>query len=163
MKGLTWNHKDTDMGNQLYEQLRSEHDQVKELLSELQETNGRAVKKRERLFDELRHELIPHMQGEEKTLYPALQERDQARKLAMEALEEHHAAKLLLRELEKLDKGDEAWAAKLKVMKEMIEHHIEEEEGEIFEKGRDVLGDETLEMIGEQYQKAEEKAMARVK
>ena len=67
----------------------------------------------------------------------------------LEGYEEHHVVDMLMGELESLDVTDETWGAKAKVMKENIEHHIEEEEGEMFKKARQVFDREELEELGE--------------
>jgi len=65
---------------------------------------------------------------------------------------------LLMGELEDLDVADETWGAKAKVMQENIEHHIEEEEGEMFQKTRQVFDDAELDALGERMQARKESA-----
>jgi hemerythrin superfamily protein len=65
-------------------------------------------------------------------VYPAIAEVIEDEETVNEAKEEHHVAKLLIKELHKMDAGDEAFATKFKVLGELVGHHIEEEEGEIF-------------------------------
>jgi hypothetical protein len=89
------------------------------------------------------HELV-----EEKVLYPALKPHREAREIVLEGYQEHHVADVLVGELERLAPDDERWGAKFKVLKENIEHHIEEEEGDMFKTARSVLGREQLEAIG---------------
>ena len=86
--------------------------------------------------------------GQAQILYPALKQHRDAREIVLEGYQEHHVADVLVKELERLSPGDERWGAKFKVLKENIEHHIEEEEGEMFRTARSVLGREQLESIG---------------
>jgi hypothetical protein len=69
---------------------------------------------------------------EEKILYPALQSHPAAHEIVLEGFEEHHAADLIVKELQDVATNDEQWGAKFKVLKENIEHHIKEEEGQMF-------------------------------
>ena len=80
------------------------------------------------------HELL-----EEQLLYPALAPHREARAIVLEGTQEHHVADVLLKELHRMRKNDERWGAKLKVLQESIEHHIEEEERRMFPIARGVL------------------------
>ena len=71
-----------------------------------------------------------------------------AKDIVLEAYEEHHVVDLLMSELEELDVSDETWGAKAIVMKENIEHHIEEEEGDMFKQARQVFDRQELEDLG---------------
>jgi hemerythrin-like domain-containing protein len=96
----------------------------------------------------LTEELNVHESIEEKVLYPALKPHAEARDVVLEGYQEHHVADLLLKELDKLAKNDEKWGAKFKVLKESIEHHIEEEEMVMFRTARGVLSREELLDLG---------------
>ena len=119
--------------------LKADHDKVKKLLSELESTTERGVKTRTELFATIKGELTVHEIIEEEIFYPALKEHPKAKDIVLEGYEEHHVVDLLMGELEALAVDDETWGAKAKVMKENIEHHIEEEEGEMFKKARQVF------------------------
>ena len=79
---------------------------------------------------------------------PALKSHPKAKDIVLEGYEEHHVVDLLMGELESLDVSDETWGAKAIVMKENIEHHIEEEEGEMFKQARQVFDRQELEDLG---------------
>ena len=96
------------------------------------------------------------MKGEEKHLYPALKDDKESKDVAMESLEEHHVAETVLNELDKLSKDAENWDAKLKVFKEIVEHHIQEEQDEVFEAAQDALDEKKLDEIMESFQKEKE-------
>jgi hemerythrin-like domain-containing protein len=81
---------------------------------------------------------------EEKVLYPALQSHPQARDVVLEGYQEHHVADLILEELLAVATDNEEWGAKFKVFKENIEHHIQEEEGELFPAARRIFSREEL-------------------
>lgn len=149
------------MAHELMETLKKEHDEVKNIMGKLSDGSGRS-KSRQALFLKFKEELIPHMKGEEKHLYPALMEKKQARMKAMEAIEEHQAASTVLKSLDKLDMDAENWPAKMKVLKEMIEHHIEEEEEAVFEAAEDSLDEDRLDRIMDSFEKEKEKARAKL-
>jgi hemerythrin-like domain-containing protein len=138
--------------------LKTDHDKVKKLLDELEKTTERGVKTRAELFATIKGELIVHETIEEEIFYPALMEKAKTRDITLEGYEEHHVVDLLMGELDDLDVADETWGAKATVMKENIEHHIEEEEGELFPKTRQVFDKDELEELGERMRARKESA-----
>jgi len=142
--------------------LKSDHEKVAGILEKLEGTTERALKTREELFTQLKTELDIHAGIEEKIFYPVLEKAEESRDITLEAFEEHRLVKQLLGELEAEVKDDEKWTAKFTVLKEQIEHHVEEEEGEMFKKARKVLSQEEIEELGARMEKAkgEQKAAA---
>ena len=128
--------------------LKADHDKVKKLLSELETTTERGVKTRAELFSTIKGELTVHEVIEEEIFYPELKAHPKAKDIVLEGFQEHHVVDLLMKELEELDVTDETWGAKAIVMKENIEHHIEEEEGEMFKQARAVFDRQELEDLG---------------
>ena len=128
--------------------LKDDHDKVKRILSEGEDTTDRAEKARTELFARLKQELEVHERIEEEVFYPALKAHPQAREIALEGYEEHHVVDQIMGELEATPVTDETWAAKFTVAKENLEHHIEEEEGEMFAKARQAFSNEELEELG---------------
>jgi len=128
--------------------LKKDHDKVKRLLGELESTTERGVKTRSELFATIKGELTVHEMIEEEIFYPELRAHPKAKDIVLEGYQEHHVVDLLMSELEALDVTDETWGAKAKVMQENIEHHIEEEEGEMFPKARQVFDRAELADLG---------------
>jgi hypothetical protein len=128
--------------------LKIDHEKVKGLLTELESTTERGIKTRAELFSTIKGELTLHEIVEEEIFYPELKAHPKARDIVLEGYEEHHVVDVLMGELEALDVSDETWGAKALVMKENIEHHIEEEEGEMFRQARQVFDAEELEDLG---------------
>jgi hemerythrin-like domain-containing protein len=128
--------------------LKQDHEAVKELLGKLDATTERGVKTREELFTKLVRDLEAHEAIEEEILYPALKEHPKAKDLVLEAYEEHHVVDTVMGELQETSFDDETWGAKLTVMKENLEHHIEEEESEMFDRARSVFDRGELEELG---------------
>jgi hemerythrin-like domain-containing protein len=129
--------------------LKADHQKVKRLLAELESTTERGVKTRTELFATIKGELTLHEIVEEEIFYPELKAHPKAEDIVLEASEEHHVVDLLMSELEALDVAHERWGAKALVMKENIEHHIEEEEGEMFRQARQVFDQAELDDLGE--------------
>ena len=128
--------------------LKDDHDKVKKMLAEGEETTERAEKTRTEVFAKLKEEMLIHERIEEEIFYPALKEHPKAKDIVLEGFEEHHVVDEIMGELEQTDVTDEQWAAKFKVMKENIEHHIEEEEGEMFDTARQVFSEDELGELG---------------
>jgi hemerythrin-like domain-containing protein len=132
--------------------LKADHDKVKGLLEELEKTTERGVKTRSELFATIKGELTVHEIIEEEIFYPELKAHPKAKDIVLEGFEEHHVVDLLMSELEALDVTDESWGAKAVVMKENIEHHIEEEEGEMFKTARQVFDKAELDDLGQRME-----------
>src|ERR1051325_8682045 len=130
------------------ELLKQDHEKVSGIFEKLEPTTEQAVKTREELFAKLKNELDVHARIEEQIFYPAIKEAQETHDITLEAFEEHAVVKRLLAELEELPKDDETWGAKLKVLQENVEHHVEEEEGEMFKSARKVLSKEQIEALG---------------
>lgn len=142
--------------------LKADHDKVKELLTELESTTERGVKRRTELFTTIKEELTVHEVIEEEVFYPALKAHPKAKDIVLEAYEEHHVVDVLMGELSALDVSDETWGAKALVMKENIEHHIQEEEGEMFRQARRVFDAAELRELGDRMAARKETALAEV-
>lgn len=128
--------------------LETDHRRFEDLLKRGEETTTRGVKARTQLLKTLTAELNVHELIEEQVLYPALESHGQARDVVLEGYQEHHVADVLINELHALAKDDEKWGAKFKVLKESIEHHIQEEEGNMFRTARGVLSRDELRELG---------------
>ena len=135
------------MAKDLFELIRDDHDQVKSFLDKLVKSSPGAKKTREDLLDQLTTAFIPHMKAEESVFYPVLRENKETKELALEALEEHHIAENVLNELIDLDVTDETWLAKTTVFQEILLHHIEEEESEVFDATKDNFEQDQLDDI----------------
>jgi iron-sulfur cluster repair protein YtfE (RIC family) len=132
--------------------LKRDHENVKGLFEQIQGDGDMEMESREDLFSQIEEELQLHMGGEERFFYPVLKESEQAHDKVLEAYEEHHVARTVLGEAGDLDKEDERWEAKIKVLNELVEHHIEEEEGKIFKIAKKALAKEQIQEIARQIQ-----------
>ena len=130
--------------------LTKQHKEVKALFKKVEKSEG--GRERRQLLDQISMALTGHATIEEEIFYPAVQALDtkKADEMINEAFEEHHVVKLVLAELPKVDPKDERFEAKMTVLSELVEHHVEEEEGEMFPKLAKKLGDAKLEALGEE-------------
>jgi hemerythrin-like domain-containing protein len=128
--------------------LEDDHREIKRLLAELESTTEHGKKTRKELFEQVRRELTVHEVIEEEIFYPTLKQHPKAKEIVLEGYEEHDVVDTLMGELETVPYDDETWGPKAKVMTENVEHHISEEEKEMFVKARQVLDDDELEALG---------------
>jgi hemerythrin-like domain-containing protein len=129
--------------------LKTDHRKVEDLFSELESASGQA---KMRVFEQIKTELELHTHIEETIFYPALEEPKQTHELTLEAYEEHDVVKKLLQELSRAKSPTDEWEAQAKVLQENVEHHVEEEENELFKKAKAVLSQDEIETLGEQME-----------
>jgi hypothetical protein len=141
---LPWSASEPDA----FQILEREHRRFEQLLAQGEDTTERARKTRRELLDTLLSELNAHELMEEKILYPALEKHPETREIVLEGFEEHHVADVIAAELSNVATDDEQWGAKFKVLKENIEHHIEEEEREMFRVARGIFSRDELRELG---------------
>jgi len=136
--------------------LKEDHQKVRKLLGELAETTSRAAKTRTELLEKIAQELKVHAAIEEEIFYPAFRkagEKADDEKMYFEALEEHRAGiGLVLPDLLKTEVQSDQFGGRAKVLKELIEHHADEEEKEMFPRARALLGKDALVELGERMQ-----------
>lgn len=129
--------------------LKADHRKVAQLFDQLESARGA---NKLSVFKQIKTELELHTHLEEKIFYPALEEPEETHDLTLEAYEEHDVVKKLLQELGRARTANEEWEAKAKVLRENVEHHVEEEENELFEKAEAALGEEEIEELGQQME-----------
>jgi hemerythrin-like domain-containing protein len=139
-----------------FQLLKEDHRKVEGLFSQLESASGKAKLD---VFKQIKTELELHTHIEEKIFYPALEEPEETHDLTLEAYEEHAVVKTLLKELGRARTANDEWEAQAKVLQENVEHHVEEEENELFPKADSALSDEELadlteRMIAEKSRKA---------
>lgn len=129
--------------------LKADHEKVAELFKRLERASGKA---KLNVFKQIKTELELHAHIEEKIFYPALEKPSETHDLTLEAYEEHTQVKKLLAELGRARTANDEWQAKAKVLQENVEHHVEEEENELFPKADKALGDEAIEDLGQRME-----------
>ena len=141
-----------------FELLKADHKKVAELFDQLDAASGKA---KLNVFQQIKSELELHASIEETIFYPALEESEETHDLTLEAYEEHEMVKTLLAELDGAESADDQWQAKAKVLRENVEHHVDEEENELFDKAKDALSDEQIESLGERMETAKAQEQGR--
>ena len=131
------------------ELLKADHDKVDRLFQKVKATEESEHKA---LFEKIREELEIHTHIEETIFYPKMKEEQELEDIVLEGIEEHHQAKIFLRELSSLTEDSEKFEPKLKVLMEDITHHVQEEEGEMFPKVEEIFDEATLRELGAQME-----------
>ncbi len=129
--------------------LESQHREVEDLFEEFESAGEGAKKTKERIFKQIADALAIHTEIEERIFYPEMkQASSDLEDLLRESVEEHLAAKRIVADLLATDAGDEQFDAKVQVLKENVEHHVEEEESELFPKAKQTCEEGTLDDLG---------------
>jgi len=131
--------------------LKKQHREVKALFKKVEDTED--SRGRKQLLEQITQALKLHTRLEEEIFYPAVRglETRKAEEMVAEALEEHHVVDLVLQDLPNVDPQDERFEAKMTVLSELVEHHADEEEEEMF-KSAQRLGDDELKALGERME-----------
>jgi hemerythrin superfamily protein len=142
--------------------LESQHREVEDLFSKIEKAKD--VTTKEQAFILLADSLAIHASIEEHHFYPAVKAR-RTREILLESLEEHLAIKRVLSDLLDVAVDDETFGAKLSVLKEEVEHHVEEEESDLFPRVMKLFDEAELDAIGDamsaEQEELEEKGNAR--
>lgn len=139
----------SDLGPDAVELLVEQHEEIRELFEEIGRLSSRASKRKDELVERLITRLVKHAEVEELVFYPAVREAlpDLGDDID-EDLEEHHTSELLLWELDKMSSADERFDAKVGVLRELVSHHLEEEERDLFPRVRDALAEQHRRRVG---------------
>jgi hypothetical protein len=151
------------MHKEFFEILRNDHEFFKNTLLQLKQTASREPMRREELFRNFKLAIDPHTKAEEAVFYPPLQANHEFYEDVLESIEEHHVIDLILGELDLMPKQLDQWKAKLRVCKEVVEHHILEEEDKIFTAATKALTREQMQAVFDGFIKEKERLRARMK
>lgn len=132
------------------ELLKEDHNKVSRLF---QKVKGSEESEHKELFEKIKEELEVHTHIEETIFYPKIKEEPELEDIVLEGIEEHHQAKVFLRELSALTDDSQKFEPKLKVLMEGVEHHVQEEEGEMFPKIEELFDQSVLEELGREMEK----------
>ncbi|WP_374617226.1 hemerythrin domain-containing protein [Thauera aminoaromatica] len=138
----------------LLDQIKRDHDNLRQMLEKLEATTERAIKTRRTQFERVRQELTVHAHVEEAVLYEAIRDRPETRDMTLEGFEEHHVITVMLAEMGRMPVDTEEWGAKAGVLREFVEHHLEEEERDLFPQVRKLFDAGTLNELGERFAEA---------
>ena len=139
--------------------LEKQHREVEELFEEFEDAGDGARKTKERLCRDVSDQLAVHAEIEEKLFYPESKQ-ENTEEILRESVEEHLAMKRLLAEIMEGGTDDEQFMARMEVLKEQVEHHVDEEEKELFPKVRKACSKEELEDLGNRMETLAEELIA---
>jgi hemerythrin superfamily protein len=140
--------------------LHKDHEEVSALFEEILGTNS--ATRRAELFNEVKAKLLAHAHAEARVLYKPMEKKGEAegRRFALEGEVEHGLVEELVGQLSRgRAKDSDQWTAKCKVLKEMVAHHVKEEESTGFKAARQIFNSDELEAMGERFQREKEKEM----
>lgn len=139
--------------------IQNEHRRVEKKLSIVINDEELSVNERRNLYNEVKHEILHHMLGEEHSYYPAIDKTQGVRHGQIkESEQEHHQMRVLMNELDDIAVEDENWPAKLRVLCEDLKHHHREEEEEFLARTREAWSDQKAKEIGAEFLKAKMQA-----
>jgi hemerythrin-like domain-containing protein len=130
----------------IYDILKIEHKDVKRLFKQIVDEE----RFQENVYNQIKMTLQLHMAGEEKLLYPRLENNAESRSIALESYEEHDLGRKIISDIDNTSEIDAKYA-KLKVLSEAIDMHVKEEEDELFKKAKRVLSDEDERTIAKDF------------
>lgn len=134
----------------IYTAIREDHGKHRGLLGAIEETSGDSPERR-RLWDTFYHEIKSHSAAEEETFYSKLMETPEGQDDARHSVSEHKEMDDLMEELNDTDMSSPAWLAKFKQLRHDYEHHMEEEEADIFSRAREVFSEKQTDAIGPKF------------
>lgn len=143
----------------IFETLKDEHDLLRKQLAKILDLPDDAKVEKQECLEELKKTLNSHTIAEEEIVYETLLAIEHLESEVREGIEEHRLSNQLLVELNTLDVTQAQWKAKVKALKDLLTHHLKEEEVELFAEGRKVFDSERQEEINELYLQKKEEAL----
>lgn len=144
----------------LYQMLIKDHRTVDELFEKIEKSGESANKTRQQLFEKLRQELELHTQVEEKIVYPDFQKHSGVKQFIGEAVEEHGEVKKMLTQLGRMEPGAADWSKRIAELKAAVQHHVKEEEQQMFPAARKEVRQEEADDLARRVQEMKQKATA---
>jgi hemerythrin superfamily protein len=142
----------------LFELLRTDHNEAKDLLERICATEDGG--ERGELFKDFKSKLLAHAHAEQRVLYEAMKQFKDQEMTALEATVEHGVAEHLIDQLfRSRSKASNEWLARVTVLKELLEHHIEDEEAELFPEAKRVFQQSELDEMADRFERAKERQL----
>ncbi|WP_136636995.1 hemerythrin domain-containing protein [Pseudooceanicola onchidii] len=142
----------------IYDAIKKDHDRHRELLDIIVETEG-ASDDRKSAWDELYRDIKSHSAAEEETFYSKLLTQTWGQDAARHSVHEHAEMDEILEELREMDMSSSGWLTRFKTLKHDYEHHMEEEENEVFGRAKEVIDDGELDGYGDRFLKRKKEEM----
>ncbi|GAB4195705.1 MAG: hypothetical protein Fur006_42450 [Coleofasciculaceae cyanobacterium] len=134
----------------IFELIKTDHRKVEEIFSAIEST--KTSKTLDKHFNQLYKELSLHAQVEELTFYPTIRNHEGTEELLEEAEEEHTEVKVMLEQMKSMDSSSKEFKEKLSQLKEAVQHHVQEEEEEVFPQIRQMMSTEELKQLASEFQ-----------
>ena len=151
------------MAASILQDLHNDHSEVDDLIDDIMDSED--AKERDLLFNEMKTKLLAHSRAEQEVLYSRLQAspNEELRAFAQEGTSEHQIVEQQLRKMTSgADRMSEHWSAELKVLQDLVDHHVDEEEGTGFSCARNDFETEELERMSEEFQRRKQELMTKV-
>ncbi len=130
-------------------EIKKEHKEFRQMISKIE----KGTKNKVEVFKELYKKIYAHHEAEEKVVFPGVKKSgDEAKKVTLEMIEEHNVITMQFKVIAKTTGQDETWDAKFSVLKEILEHHLDEEEKDFFEQAQSVYSTEELKKMYEPFE-----------
>ncbi|MBY6151687.1 hemerythrin domain-containing protein [Vannielia litorea] len=140
----------------IYAAIKTDHDRHRELLATLEDTSGDSEARRS-AWEEFYHDVKAHAAAEEETFYSVLLGKTWGQEHARHSVHEHQELDDIMEELNEMEMSSPGWLTRFKTLKHDYEHHIEEEEQEIFERAREVISEREISGFGKKFLARKEK------
>jgi len=134
----------------IYEVLKKDHDSHREVLNKLDATSGDSAE-REELYATMKQELEAHTAAEEETFYATLMAKPEGQEKARHSVSEHKEAADLLAELDDTEFSSPGWLPRFRKLKEELEHHMDEEETEVFQRAKKLIAEPKARELGSSF------------
>ncbi|SIO09105.1 hemerythrin domain-containing protein [Vannielia litorea] len=140
----------------IYDAIRADHDRHRALLDTLAETSGDSEERRA-AWEEFYHDVKAHAAAEEETFYSKLITQTWGQEHARHSVHEHQQLDDIMEELNEMEMSSPGWLTRFKTLKDEYEHHMDEEENEVFERAQEVIPQAELKGHGEKFLARKEK------
>jgi hemerythrin superfamily protein len=134
----------------IFELIKTDHRKAEEIFSAIE--SAKSSKTLDKYFNQLYQELNLHARVEELTFYPTIRNHEGTEELLEEAEEEHTEVKVMLEQMKSMDSSSEEFKEKLSELKEAVQHHVQEEENEVFPQVRKLMSAEELKQLASEFQ-----------
>lgn len=134
----------------IYERLIKDHNTHRTLLEQLAETSGDSEERRA-LYSQLKEDVTAHANAEEQSFYAVLIAEQESQEKARHSIHEHQEAEHLFSALDEMEFSSTGWLTKFKSLKEELEHHMKEEEDEVFVLAKTVISDEKADALQQEF------------
>lgn len=136
----------------IYEAIKADHDEHRTLLETIANTSGDTQTRRD-AWRSFYRDVKSHAAAEEETFYSKLISKTWGQDAARHSVHEHQQLDDLMEELNEMDMGEGAWLQKFKTLRHDYEHHIEEEEDEVFTRAKEIIDPAEIKGYGERFEK----------